>query len=236
LQTAPFQDAPRNIRRYIKDNPGLEGLILLGGSINIDVLKSLKAANVPHVVAGGNPRSIATCNVMADYVDGVVQAVHHLDARGHRRIALLNTTDYTVTSYEKLKGYRLGLALHNLSFTASMVSEGQPSAESGHAQLHELLRLHPDLDAVICADDYMAVGALRALQEQGRSVPQQVAVIGFHDYSVAGFTSPPLTTVRLDMEAMGSIAARLLWSAMQHELSEVWSVTVPTQLVVRGSA
>jgi LacI family transcriptional regulator len=235
-QTALLQNISAEIRRYIKNNPGLEGFVLLGGNINLDLVTGLRAAKVPFVIAGGHPRMVNVNCVMADYVDGVMQAVRHLTARGRKQIALLNTTNYTVTSYEKYHGYRLALALHDLAFTPDLVVEGQPSAESGYVQMRELLRRRPEVDSVICADDYMAVGALRALQEQKRIVPDDVAVIGIHDYSVAAFTAPPLTTIALDMVEMGRIAARLLWLSVQQELDDELFVLLPTQLVIRTSA
>lgn len=234
-QTVPAQERGTALWQYFKSTPGVEGIVLLGGTINPDVLHPLKQAQIPLVIAGGHSRQIEIASVMADYTDGILQAVDHLAERGRRRIALLNTLDYTVTSYEKYKGYRLALTLHDFAFDPALTLKGEPSAESGFSLMHTLLESGAAFDAVLCADDYMAVGALRALQERGRTVPDDVAVIGFHDYSVAAFTNPPLTSIALDMREMGIIAARLLVHLIEHEPLDNWFILQPTHLIPRAT-
>lgn len=105
-----------------------------------------------------------------------------------------------------------------------------------------LLDRHPDLDAVFVASDLMASGALQALRERGRRVPEDVAVVGFDDLvAISESTHPPLTTVHQDVGEMGRLMARLLFGrteqdVRQGEFPAVPSVVVPTRLVVRKSA
>jgi DNA-binding LacI/PurR family transcriptional regulator len=98
-----------------------------------------------------------------------------------------------------------------------------------------LLDHRPNLDAVFCASDLMAVGALHALRQSGRRVPDDVAVIGFDDLPLASFTQPALTTVHQPVEEMGAVAARRLLALMDGKETGP-SPILPTSLVIRQSA
>jgi DNA-binding LacI/PurR family transcriptional regulator len=156
--------------------------------------------------------------------------------RGCRKIGLINGPETTATSLEKLNGLRLGLALHNLLFEDCQVVAGDFFAESGFACTRSLLERCPNLDAILYADDRMAMGGLSALKELGKRVPQDVAVTSYGDYELSRFTDPPLTTIRYDMHAMGVVAARRLTMLLTEPDAYPWHVVVPTTLVVRQSA
>jgi DNA-binding LacI/PurR family transcriptional regulator len=100
--------------------------------------------------------------------------------------------------------------------------------------MRALLSAHPDLDAVVAANDNMAAGALRVLRDAGRVVPGDVAVVGFDDSPIAVQTDPKLTTVHQPVQALGRAAARMLTELLDGGQPE--SFTLPTKMVVRESA
>jgi DNA-binding LacI/PurR family transcriptional regulator len=102
--------------------------------------------------------------------------------------------------------------------------------------MHRLLAAHPDLDGVFAANDLMAQGALLALRDAGRRVPEDVAVIGFDDSSVAAATRPALTTIRHPLEDMAAEATRLLLARIDAPDQRVTSVIFEPTLVTRASA
>jgi DNA-binding LacI/PurR family transcriptional regulator len=209
---------------------------LLGGGIEEDFVKPLQDAGVPFVVAGGYIPSRKVDSVMGDYRRGIEAAVDHLVGRGRQRVGLVNGPPTTVTSAEKLKGFRLAVALHDLPCGPEYVVEANYfSSQRGHNLTLQLLDQVPDLDAIIFADDLMAMGGIHALEESGRRVPEEVAVVGFHDYEIARFTRPPLTTIAFDMWGMGEVAARRLCMLLDQEDDLLWIVLMPTTLIVRGS-
>ncbi|NKY41335.1 LacI family DNA-binding transcriptional regulator, partial [Cellulomonas septica] len=114
------------------------------------------------------------------------------------------------------------------------VEVGDFSAESGARATERLLERHPDLDGVIAGSDNMAAGALRTLRAHGRSVPDDVAVVGFDDLPVARQTEPPLTTVRQPIRRFGAELAASLVQVIEGRAVE--PVLLPTTLVVRESA
>jgi DNA-binding LacI/PurR family transcriptional regulator len=113
------------------------------------------------------------------------------------------------------------------------VAFGDFSEASGCAAMRSLLARRPDVDAVFVSSDLMAAGAVRALRECGRRVPDDVAVVGFEDSAVAVQTDPPLTTVHQSVEAMGRQMARSLLARIGGE--DANSVVLETFLVVRES-
>lgn len=174
--------------------------------------------------------------VDADNRGGAREAVRYLVSRGRRQIAHIAGPLDQTSATDRLDGYRDVL----LDADPSLVAEGDFTAAGGARAMAELLERCPDLDAVFAANDLMATGALGVLRERGRSVPGDVALVGFDDAElVADSTDPPLTTVRQDIEGIGRLMVRLLLRSLDpaHGSHRVpGSVITPTSLVVRGSA
>jgi LacI family transcriptional regulator len=124
----------------------------------------------------------------------------------------------------------------NIPFDINAVISADFSPEAGYQSTKELLKTHPKLNAIIYADDMIAIGGMRALREAGLKIPQDVAVTGFGNYELAKYTSPALTSVAYDMHAMGRIAATRLYNILQDNDPIPWEIQVPTSLVVRESA
>ncbi|MCX5409472.1 LacI family transcriptional regulator [Streptomyces sp. NBC_00335] len=174
--------------------------------------------------------------VDADNRGGAREAVRYLVSRGRRQIAHIAGPLDQTSATDRLDGYRDVL----LDADPALVAEGDFTAAGGARAMAELLERCPDLDAVFAANDLMATGALGVLRANGRSVPGDVALVGFDDAElVAEGADPPLTTVRQDIEGMGRLMVRLLLRSLDpaHGSHRIpGSVITPTSLVVRGSA
>ncbi|MDX2762361.1 LacI family DNA-binding transcriptional regulator [Streptomyces europaeiscabiei] len=180
--------------------------------------------------------------VDADNRGGAREAVRHLVSLGRERVATITgPVDREASAFDRLEGYRDILP----DAPPLLAEHSDYTRQGGFDAMAALLDRCPDLDAVFVASDLMASGALQVLREHGRRVPDDVAVVGFDDLTpIAEHTDPPLTTVHQDIEGMGRLMARLLFShteeqadggapAAGHSLS---SVVTPTRLVVRQSA
>jgi DNA-binding LacI/PurR family transcriptional regulator len=174
--------------------------------------------------------------VDVDNAGGARQAVAHLAASGRRRIANIAGPQDMGVGLARLAGYREACAEAGLPIDEDMIAYGDFSEPSGVAAMRQLLARRPDLDAVFIASDLMAAGALRALKEAGKRVPEDVAVVGFEDSAVARQTDPPLTTVHQPVEEMGRQMARLLVSRIRDDQLAQPYVLLDTHLVVRQSA
>jgi DNA-binding LacI/PurR family transcriptional regulator len=114
------------------------------------------------------------------------------------------------------------------------IEHGDFAEESGARAAERLLSAHPDLDGLFAASDNMAAGAMRALKARGRSVPADVAVVGFDDLPIARHTDPPLTSVNQPIQALGREMAKMLISLINGEQPS--PLILPTSLTVRESA
>ncbi|MGW6708653.1 LacI family DNA-binding transcriptional regulator [Streptomyces sp. NPDC054956] len=174
--------------------------------------------------------------VDADNRGGAREAVRYLVSQGRRQIAHIAGPLDQTSATDRLDGYRDVL----LDADPALIAEGDFTAAGGARAMAELLERCPELDAVFAANDLMATGALGVLRERGRSVPRDVALVGFDDAELVAETAdPPLTTVRQDIEGMGRLMARLLLRTLDKEHGArgvPGSVITPTSLVRRGSA
>jgi DNA-binding LacI/PurR family transcriptional regulator len=178
----------------------------------------LQRHEIPVVVNG---RAMGSSSV--PYVD--------VDSKGGAAAAVRHLIDAGRTGIDRLAGYRSAMrAAHR----RSLVALGEFTRESGAVAMRQLLAEAPDLDAVFVASDLMALGAMRALAEAGRRVPDDIAVVGFDDFELARYADPPLTTVRQPIIDLGRTLARQLLCLAAGEAIER-AVVLPTSLVVRGS-
>lgn len=169
--------------------------------------------------------------VGVDNAGGAAAAVAHLVASGRARIATIAGPQDMIGGIDRLTGYREAL---RGSDRRSIVAVGDFTQDSGEAAMRQLLDDDPALDAVFAASDLMAAGALKALRDAGRVVPDDVALVGFDDIALARYTSPPLTTVRQPIMEIGRQMARQLLRLVGGEDVEP-TMTLPTELVVRES-
>ncbi|MFJ6214067.1 LacI family DNA-binding transcriptional regulator [Streptomyces sp. NPDC092296] len=230
------------------------GRYLAGGHVDGALIFSLhqddplpimaRKVGLPTVFGGrpdwaGAESDRAVLYVDSDNRGGARLAVQHLASLGRRRIATITGPLDQTSALDRLDGYRDMVP----DGDPTLIAQGDFTQEGGGRAMAELLARHPDLDGVFAASDLMASAALRVLRDQGRRVPEDVAVVGFDDQeSVAAWTDPPLTTVRQDIEDMGRLMARLLLrrlaqtSSPEPGASPLSSVITPTRLVFRASA
>ncbi|MEV8037460.1 LacI family DNA-binding transcriptional regulator [Streptomyces sp. NPDC086182] len=179
--------------------------------------------------------------VDADNRGGAAEAVRHLVAQGRTHIATITGPLDQAAAIDRLDGYRDVLP----DGPPHLIAEGDFTLQGGADAMRQLLERGPGLDAVFAASDLMARGALRTLREHGRSVPDDVAVIGFDDLPLLAETGEPLlTTVHQDIEGMGRLMARLLFQRIRGADEASGSrtgnrphpVITPTHLVLRETA
>jgi DNA-binding LacI/PurR family transcriptional regulator len=211
--------------------------VLLVSLHGIDTLPArLESRGVPTVL-GGRPLGAqpAAC-VDADNRGGARLAVAHLARGGRRRIAALTGPQDMTVGLERYSGYLDGLAEARLAADPELVEAGDFRLDSGVRATEALLRRRPDLDAVFAASDAMAIGAMRALREHGRRVPEDVAVVGFDDSVAATQARPALTTVRQPVEEMAKALTLTLLDRIGDPDAPITSRIFPPKLVVRASS
>lgn len=212
-----------------------DGLILIPIRLTDRLVDAIGASRLPIVVIGSIPDGLDVDNVRADSATGISLALEHLAAAGHRRIGFLNGPRDTVPGEARRRGFELAMARLGLE-TSSVVEASDFTFPAGTAVAPELLA-DPERcpDAVVCANDLLAIAAIKAITDAGLRVPEDVAVIGMDDSDVALLANPALSSVDLGAQERSRIAAQLLLERLADPERATQRVVVPPTLTIRES-
>jgi len=223
------------IARYVR-NRHADGVILMSLHGDDSLLGMLEKQHLPAVLSGRPLSKHVIPYVDSDNEGGARAAVEYLVAQGRKCIVSIAGPGEMCAGIDRLNGFKKGLPTEVRRQWRNLVAPGTFTEESGEAAMTTLLERVPDLDAVFAANDLMAAGALRVLKAAGRKVPDDVALVGFDDSSVARHTDPQLTSVRQPIEDLGHHMAKLLLMRLQSIDVIPDPVVLPTELIIRESA
>jgi DNA-binding LacI/PurR family transcriptional regulator len=231
-----FQEESADNADYVGSHRA-DGIIFFGYGDYVryvDRVARLDEARIPSVTWGPVGAGQVGHFVGSDNFTGAREAVAHLIARGRKRIAFLgHHSEHTPELRERYRGYEQALGAAGLDLIPGLQRAADLTEEAGQAGIQEMLEGGVPFDAVFAACDLIAIGAMKGLRQYGKSIPGDVAVMGFDDIVTATFTDPPLTTVRQNTEAAGELMVETLLALIDGE--EVSSRMIPTRLMVRGS-
>jgi DNA-binding LacI/PurR family transcriptional regulator len=214
----------------------VDGAILAGPDVPTALILSLIRRGLPVVLIDNSLERTALDCVLFDNREGARLAVEHLLWHGHRRVAFVGGPVVWPSTRERGEGYRD--ALDAMGLEPLVVHENATTVQTGYHAGHELLVMDEPPDAIFAVNDAMALGIIKAAREVEVRVPEELAVIGFDDISMAESAHPPLTTVRIAKETMGELAARRLLDLVAGESGERGmpvKIIVGVTLVVRSS-
>jgi LacI family transcriptional regulator len=212
-----------------------DGIIMLSSDIDDPILPLLIKDQTPLVMIGSHPyfqNSLVSVDI--ENLEGAHQAVAHLIGLGHRRIAMIKGQMQMEGAIARRDGYKRALLEAGIPIDPTLMVDGYYTQERSYQATRSLLNLPQCPTAVFAASDAMAIGALRAIQDAGLSVPEDVAVVGFDDLPTALYANPPLTTVHQPIAEVGASAVKLLINQIKGQDSAA-HVRLPTHLVIRGS-
>ncbi|HEU5103339.1 MAG TPA: LacI family DNA-binding transcriptional regulator [Roseiflexaceae bacterium] len=176
-------------------------------------------------------------SVVPDEVQGGRTATEVLLSKGHRRIGLVNEIGPLAAMFGRLEGYQQALASYDLPFDSQLVRSGSSIAPEGYRCTLELMQLPEPPTALFCFNDSMAMGAYDAVKQLGRSIPGDIAIVGFDNLEViAAQLRPPLTTMELPHYAMGQWAVQYLIDHVDSPQSTPVQQLIPCALIERASA
>jgi LacI family transcriptional regulator len=196
--------------------------------------------NVPVVFLDMRPcPNLSVVNI--DNRTGGFLATGHLLDQGYRHVGLITGPSNWWSAQQRKAGWQDALEEADLAPDESLVVEGTWSPASGERGLRQLLEQHPDVDALFASNDQMALGALKTTRELGKRVPEDLAIVGFDNVPEAPYFSPPLSTVRQDLDGLGRSAVKELGrliEARQQEDAEIEprTITLRPELIVRESS
>jgi len=215
---------------------GINGVIAWGTALGDPECEPILNSGLPVIFVDNDVIGEHAGSVMSASVDAMAGIVNHLYETGRRRIAHISGHYETRPGTDRLFGYRSELKRLGLPAPDEYVVEGDFFHESGLAGAKTLLALLEPPDAITCASDSMAVGAMVAIEQAGLRVPEDIAVTGFDDADFAATVVPALTTVRQDPVGMGTAAAEAVLRMLDNPGSTPPVVLLQTELVVRESS
>jgi len=173
--------------------------------------------------------------LIADETGGQM-ATRHLLGRGHKNIGYLAGPDKSQSNQGRLNGYRAALIEAGLPYNPAYVHSCSPTVEGGFQACRSFLADHPEVTALFCYNDLIAVGVLQACSKLGRDVPADLAVVGFDDIILAPLVTPSLTTCRVVSQELGELATRLLLNRMGGSSMDCENKLLQPELIIRASA
>ncbi len=211
----------------------VDGFLLLNTPVQIE------QSPVPVVAISAHSKIDGVTNIVIDHYAAAMQALGHLYGLGHRKVAFMRGAKFIVDSEFRWQGIlevarELGLDVRQELTMHLTTNDWSP--ELGYEPMKELLTRTRDFTALFCFNDVSAIGAIRAIQDAGLRVPEDISVIGFDDIISAAFYRPSLTTIRQPLRAMGTAGAELLLKRIAHpESPEPDEIVMQPELIVRES-
>jgi len=238
LLTSTVHDPRRmetSVRRMIERR--VDGVAVMTFGMEELLLEDLKIRNVPLVFVDVGPSRPRVSNIRIDYLHGIRQAVQHLAALRHQRIAFITGPLHLKSAVARKNAFTRSMEEIGLPVEPGLVVEGDHGVEGGMAGLAKLLPVRPRPTAVLCSNDMTAIGVMRQSYEEKISIPRDLSVVGFDDIRLSQFVLPPLTTVQMSQAELARLAFHALLTDVQRETPapEGTEYVLKTSLVLRKS-
>ncbi|MBB6481079.1 LacI family DNA-binding transcriptional regulator [Spirochaeta isovalerica] len=219
------------IRNYI--NSGwVDGIVLFTARKDDKCISYLQRREFPFVVIGEPENGDEILWVDNDNVQSMYNVTSYLVEKGFRRIGLITGPDQFAVTRNRREGYRQALISRKIDIVESLIKTGDSfSEETGYQCMKELLSLKNPPEAIAAADDYLAFGAMKAMDESGKQLP----IIGFNNSPRADFLTPSLSSVDINPVLLGENAVQLLIKSLQNKVLPFKNVIVGTRLIERES-
>ncbi|MGF7507627.1 LacI family DNA-binding transcriptional regulator [Enterococcus faecium] len=221
----------------ISDLPA-DGTIALGKFDEAQLLE-MKGSQNALLLVDSDGTSQGIDSLVVDFKSSVQKVIEHFVSHKAQHIAMLAGTEYTKKNHQRLKDPRIMAfqqVLEEKGYDEGPIIEADFSVESGYKAVKQYLKTNPHVpDALFAANDALAIGALRAIQEKGLVVPEDISVVGFNDVSVAKYVTPSLSTVKVYTEWMGELAVETILQLSNSKAPVSRKIIVETELIIRES-
>ncbi len=221
------------------DMENVAGIILIATEMLSEDLQYYKMLNVPIVLLDSEFEFEQYDSVSIDNTTAILNAFKYAYDMGHRNIGYLRSSVYINNFGQRYDGFLKALNLFSLADSVHPVFSLHSNVEMSYLQMKQILEhLPPDYKmptCFLCDLDYMAFGAMNALKEFGYKIPEDISIIGFDNVTVCEICTPPLTTIQVNRNDIGKIAANTLIQRIQHPHSYHISIHVSSELIIRKS-
>ena len=211
----------------------MDGILFQSYQCGDTLIGKLLNSGVPLVMLGRHLQSKNISYVDINNIQSVETAIQYLIDTGHKRIGTITGPQNTAVGVDRKSGYLQALLKNNIAIDQSLIVEGTFTDQSGYNSMKQLLPAKPD--AVFAASDHMALGAMRAIRENGLEIPDDISIIGFDDFPLASPSQPALTTIRQPIVQFCSEALKMLIDLVEDGLEPSRKVLLEAEFVIRDS-
>lgn len=224
-----------SVRRMIERR--VEGVAVMTFGMEEALLDDLKFRNIPLVFVDVGPHIPRISNIRVDYLHGLRQAVQHLAALRHTRIAFISGPLMLKSASARQQAFIQSMEEIGLPPNRELFVEGNHTLEGGMEAMERILRFPNRPTAVVCSNDMTAIGVMKKCHEQGLNIPRELSVIGFDDIRFSQFVIPSLTTVQMSQAEIARLAFNALYNEVQRKTSSAGGAeyVLSTNLVLRDS-
>lgn len=234
LRSVTAEDELEVIDRIITQHSA-DGIVIHASVITKEMSAKILRAGFPHIIIGCPNFNSQLCWIdNNNYLSGEI-AANHLLEQGYRRIAFLGGKRNDMISTRRLEGAATALADKKLEMKEEYIRRGESTRQDGYRMMEEILSLEQHPDAVICANNHIALGAMKSAMQHKLQIPKELGVITFDDYPFSRITDPMMTVVNIDVYDVGIQAGKLILNKIKNPNLQVQSYTTLPSLIIRES-
>ncbi|WP_077859160.1 LacI family DNA-binding transcriptional regulator [Clostridium sp. BL-8] len=221
---------------YPIDNKNFDGIIVVSQRKDDDkFIENIIEKGIPTVVINRYIENNQLVNIMSNDTKGSYDAVTYFIENNHQKIALIEGNKEFESSEYRRKGYIKALEDHNIPIKDEYIMSGRYDMKSGYINMTKLLELKDRPTAVFCSNDDIAVGAMKAIDEEGLSVPNDISIIGFDDSNFCNYVTPTLSSVKKDSLTMSEYGGINLLNLISNKEANKTKVYIESKLIIRNS-
>ena len=213
----------------------LAGVIIQGLKSDDKYLEEIAHSNVPCVLIDILITNETTRYVTSNQTNSIKDAIKYLRRLGHQAIAYMNGSEAAHVSSIRQQGYLDALKEIDIPVQKNYMINGHYDEDTARGVATSFLINNPEVTAMFCASDVMAIGVLSAARALGIKVPEQLSIIGFDDIVLSRYTTPPLTTIAQSPHRMATCATKLLTSMIEDKQEKTPFKLINTELIIRES-
>ena len=234
LSTSTAKQKNKTFKQLCEERQ-LAGVIIQGLKSDDQYLKEIARSNVPCVLIDIPITNETTRYVMSNQVESIKDAIKYLQHLGHSEIAYMNGSEDAHVSALRKQGYLDALKETDVPAKENYIINGQYDEDVAKKVATSFLINNPEVTALFCASDVMAIGVLSAAKDLGIKIPEQLSVIGFDNILLARYTTPPLTTISQSPYNMASCSIQLLTGMIEGKQTKPTFKILDSELIIRES-
>lgn len=212
----------------------VDGIIMTAAEKENENIDFYKRIDIPIVLVDRDINiDMVKGRVLVDNFKGAYNGVSYMIHKGYEKIVMLSGPKSKNTSYERVEAYKQALKDHNIEFEC--VVEGRYSLEWGKEGVKKLLEKNVEFDAIFCANDLIAIGAIKELKNLKKSIPKDVGILGFDGIYIGEIIDPKLSTIKQPNYMMGYKSAEVLIDIINKNTTNNKDIILDTELIIRNS-